>query len=708
MDVSRGRFQSIVVLVGVATAVILLSVSTGIAVSADVAGDTDSSAAGGPTVTDSTPAQIDHDDDNETVRHENPDEYEGASDPGDLRGWLGDQLADRLQGSTVALSEGQSELAREHVDDEYRELASQYATVSSEAGDADDGDSFEELGEEQDQLIDAVAEYEAVRAEYDEARERGDDGTAREHARQLQELAEAIQERSERVDERYDEIAERTDGDVSESQELVAEFNQSVQADQEEVSAQQFSETDLELTIDDETISYLEPLTATGQLRTADGVPVDSEELRLDVGGRTEYVETNDSGEFELTHRPRDLSLEADDLTVEFVPENQSTYLGSETTVDVSVEQVDPTITVHTATDEAAYGDEITVQGAIAVTDEPVDDVPLSVTLAGQPLGTVEASNGSFEGTFDLPRTVPAGDQELGVALEFEEQALAQTTDNRSLTVGETASDLLLDVSGENDELRLAGHLVDENGDGLENESLEIALENTSIGSTTTGSDGAFNATVAPPSDLEGTVLLTVRYDTPGTNIASAEAEATTELTVDTPSEGVGTNVPTWAWIGLGMLGALIVVGAGWWSRRSGQRQVPGEGSISTDSRTPVSEAENRTATPSEYLLQAHQQLDSDDPDSAVQYGYVAVRRAFEPEVGSDSVTPREFIDRIRRRQPERLGEPEERLLRELTRGYERAVFDEASLSRRGAESLLECASDLCAVGDGSEPVSGD
>ncbi|MFP8956800.1 hypothetical protein ACLI4Y_08730 [Natrialbaceae archaeon A-CW3] len=706
MDVARGRLHLLAVLLGVATVLSVLTI--GIVPVASAGSDEPQSTDGKTDIATAFDLPLFQEDDedveNETVRHQNPDEYDGSSDPEGLRGWLGDILATRLQDSTVALSDGQAELAREHVDEEYREFASQYAEISSETGDDDEGDVFHEAGDDQEQLVETMAEYQEVREAYDDARQEGNDLEARQLARQLQELADELEESSERVDEHYDEIEESTGRDVSESQEQVRELNQSVQEDQEAITAQQFSETELTLSIEEQTISYLNPLNATGELRTADGRAVTNEEIRLDVGGYTEYTETDDSGSFELTHRPRDVPLDAENIPIEYVPDNQSAYLGSEATVNVSVEQVEPTITDVTVTEDGAYGDEITFQGNVAAMDEPVDGVPFTVTLAGQPLGTVEASNGSFDGTFELPLTVPAGEQELEVSLEFEDQALAQTTENTSLTVIETETEILVNSSESNDEIRLAGQLVDEDGAGIENETLQIHLEETPLGSVTTGSEGEFNATVDTPAGAEGETVLSVAYDNPETSLERSEAETTIMLPEGGDSVGTPIGAPAWVWIGLGLLGATGLVVGSWWYRRAGSPPgtVPTNGPNNGQEVPSTVAATEPTENATEYLSQARKTLDGNDPDRAVQYGYAAVRQAFRSDVESDRLTHREFVERMTRQRSNGLGEREETLLRDVTTGYERAVFDSERIPRGVAESLLEDAIKLCEGADES------
>lgn len=654
---------------------------------------------------DESQAEPDDDEDgNETPRHHNPEEYEGSGDPSGLQGWFSDRLVDRLQGSTVALSEGQYDLAREHVGEEYQELAGKYAEVSGEAGGEDRSDSFEAAREEQARLAETVEEYYEVRAEYEAAREAGNDLEARQHARRLIELANEIEESSERVDERYDELGEETEQDLSASQDNVATVNRSVQEDQAEVSAQQFFETRLELSTERETISFLEPLNATGELRAADGTAVGNEEIRLEIGGQTEYVETDSTGAFELEHRPRDLPLDADELTVEFVPENQSSYLGSETTLTVSTEQVTPTITTLTATESGAYGDTISVEGALYVDDVPVDGVPLSVHLGEDRLGTVDVTDGSFEEEFLLPRSISAGEHDLRVALELEDRALAPTAETTRVTVLETRTTLSAEASMIDGDVRLSGVLETEDGEGLENESVEVALDGTTIATVSTGEDGEIDETIGdlPPADGEST--LTVAYDDPTSNLASSEAATTVRFSEpgdDAPERF--SAIPTWALVALGLLGATAVVAGSWWHRRP-------SGPLSERPENPNSSANPRELRAHRdpdlirtLLTRSRQALARDRPDLAVQLSYAAARRSLDEGQQDGALTHWEFFERFDGQPKTGADDRKASQLYELTAGYERATFDDEAVDRGVAETLLEYATRLCDADEESD-----
>jgi len=188
-----------------------------------------------------------------------------------------------------------------------------------------------------------------------------------------------------------------------------------IRSEQAIVREQQFTETELSLTPDQETISFLEPLVATGELRTADGASIANEEVRLDVGNHTERVTTDSAGGFTLEYRPTDESLSADELRIQYVPESQSTYLGDETNVSVSIDQVDPTVSLEEAPSELSYGEQHAVAGELRVDGIAVDNVSLAVTVDGERIGTAPVQNGVFETSASLPAGVEDGQQELTV-----------------------------------------------------------------------------------------------------------------------------------------------------------------------------------------------------------------------------------------------------------------------------------------------------
>ena len=636
-------------------------------------------------------------DENETIRHRNPDQYETSGDLDRLEGWLEGRLQSQLENSAIELSEGEAELARELLDEEYRERLGQYAEVTGETDGEGNPDTFEDARDEQERLVDAVDEYEQEKEAYESAREDGDDEQAREHARNLEDLWSEIDDVSRELDTNYDAMSEETDADLSAADAAVGEVHQSIETEQDDIRDEQFLETELTVESDESTISFLEPLTATGELQTADETAIADEEVRLEIGNATERVETDSSGTFELEYRPTTLPLETDELPITFVPEDGSEYLGSETSVNVSVEQDEPTISSLNTSDEVAYRDNVPVSGEISVGDEPVDDVQLSVTLNGEEIGVVNASNGSFEESVEIPESVPAGEGELEVSFALEDRALAQTATSETISVRETETEMAVNATRlQTNDLRVDGTLETADGAALENESVEIQVAGTPVETAGTADDGEFAATVAVPSSANDTVTVDAQYDDQDSNLASAEAETEVSFPRDDGASLLGSP---WLWLGLGALGMAIGGGA-WWYRRSsssGEIEIP---SIPDDVAS-APEQQSETDPTLALLSAADDNLSSNQPNEAVQFGYAAVRRTAGTTIRDDGLTHWEFYHRLQQSNDESLTENQQGFLRDLTSEYERAAFTPDSTSERTAASLLERARRFCTDEDG-------
>ncbi|MFP8891050.1 hypothetical protein ACLI4U_14970 [Natrialbaceae archaeon A-CW2] len=635
----------------------------------------------------SVQADTDDDAENETPRHQNPDEYEGSGDQDGLRQWLGDQLADRLAGSTVALSDGQYDLARSYLDDEYRDLAGQYVEVADEEDDEPNG--FETAQDEQTELIDTLEEYDAVKEAYEEAQAAGNDREARQHARRLLELGDEIESLAEDLDDQHADLEEETDGNLSESRDGLATVTQDVQADRTEIQSEQFVETTLELSSADETISFLDPLNATGELRTVNGSPVANEPLRIEVGNQTVRTETDSDGTFDFEYRPTALPLETTALTIEAVPTNGSVYLESEAAIDVSVEQIEPTISELTTTQFGAYDETVTLEGTISAESVPVDTVPVAVSIAGQQLGTIQAENGSFEGEFLLPRAVPAGDHDLEVTLAFEERALAPVGETTEITIRETDTTISMDATAEDDDaIHVTGTLETADGAALENETVTVTLDGTSAGIIETDADGHFDETLESVPTTDGQRTLSVTYDDPGSNLASSSAETTVGTAATSSDSSV--SVPVWVWGGLGL---AAVIAGGWWyrERRSGSNRSL-EGFSPTSTQRQRSPTESRLV--STMLSQARDALADGRTDDAMQFSYGAVRRTIDPTLEARDRTHWEFFEQVSSESA--FDADDVSLLYDLTVGYERSTFATEPIERDRAESLFVLAARLC------------
>ncbi|WP_233710692.1 hypothetical protein [Natronococcus pandeyae] len=667
-------------------------------------------------------AAVDEETSNETVRHQNPDEYDGEADDDELESWLSDQLASQLGDSTIALSEGEYDQARDLVGEEYDDRLEQYVEVAGETDSAgtdeesnETVEAYESAAEEQEQLADRVEEYRETKAEYEAALEAGEEERAHELARDLEELYEEIDGSSDTLITSYEHITLETDEDLSEATETVDETRSEIEDEQTVVRDQQFVETALHVETDDETVSFSDPLAARGELRTADGSTIESEEIQLRVEGEPVTVDSEpdnwwsddaNSG-FELEYRPTALDLATETVTVEYVPESDSDHLSSEAELDVAIEQEEPTISDVRTTGEVAYGDSLWVGGEIAVDGIPVDDVPLEVSVDGEVLGTLNATDGTFQGTGEVPASVSDGTQTVRISLPFEDQALATTTAESSLTVTETETDLALEATavGE-DELALEGQFETTGGDGLEGEPIQIQVDGTTTETVTTDADGEFAGTITTPSTADENATVIATYEGAGTSLAGA----TTETTVAMPSSGSGflDGIPSTALTVLGALLAVVaIIAIGWWRRRRSETHQPepgitGDGSP-TDDRQGAGPTGNPHALVDALVAQASEQLAAGRADSAVRSCYAAVRYAHGTDPDDGGLTHWEFYRRhSESARPE--TEPDE--LRELIETYEQAAFTPTSVSESVARHVLERTQQLCEATKGDAIAS--
>ncbi|WP_265111032.1 hypothetical protein [Halosolutus halophilus] len=652
-------------------------------------------------------ATLDADDGaNETVRHQNPDEYDADGDSERIEAWLSNRLSSRLAGSTVSLSEGEYDRARNFVGEEYRDRLGQYVEVAGDTGEGGTGAgrddrndpeaAFEEAADEQERLIDRLEEYRTTKDEYETAVAEGDDERARELARDLEEIAADIDETSESLITNYELITFETDDDLSDAADAIDETRRDIRGEQAVVRDEQFVETKLRLDADDETVSFLEPLVARGEIRTADGSPIDGDDARFVIDGDPVAVETGANGSVAFEYRPTTQPLSAETVTVEYVPAEQSPYLGSETTLNVSVEQVEPTIANLDSTETVAYGDTLAIEGDVAAGGVPVDGVGLEVRLDGELLGEVPVTDGRIAGAVPVPAAVRDGGHTLRVALPFDDRALAGTIAETPVTVAETETDLTIDASAtDENELQVAGTLETAAGDGVGDQPVEIHRDGETVATVTTDSAGEFVTTLAVPSSAASDVHVAAEYDGAETNLAPTATETTVSLSGT--DRGPSSSRPTWA-----VLVGIVVIAAGgglWWWRR---RPAAG-GAVDDADPDPVADPPgtgDRATTPElvdALLSRAREHLANGRPEAAVRASYAAVRHEYRDDAETPAArTHWEFYHRLGD-DLDAEGETIEQLRAVITE-YERAAFAPDRVSASAAQRVLERTRQVCAT----------
>ncbi|WP_276253268.1 hypothetical protein [Halomontanus rarus] len=689
--------------------------------------------------------------DNETVRHQDPDEQQDDGDTAAVRRWLENELSRQLGDSAVQLSEGDYETAREILGDDYQDRYAQYVDVQGETGgeaeepnetangtgDGPSGgestadglpggstnDSFQELATEQERLADLLEEFEATRADYYDAVEADDDERAHDLARDIEDLAGRIEGRSQNITVHFETLEEDTGGNFSESKASIDETNRDVQETRDVITVEQFEPTELTIEPDGDPerdgISFLEPLEATGTLRTENGTPIASQNVTLEIGSddllvrttETRTVRTDEDGSFTLEYRPTTLPLSTTNLSVAYEPVRGSGYIGSETNVPVSIEQRTPELSDLSASQTTAAYESVEVAGAMTVDGVPVDNVSVDVFLDDQFVGNTTVSNGTLDGTAKVPASVPEGERELTVRFAGADRALASATAGTTITVLESEGELAVtaDRFGD-DHLNVSGTFTTVDGAEIENEAIELAVDGETVGTVSTDGDGTFATVVelpVAPAELEGdTVELTASYDGEDSSIAPTTTSA--DATIGGADDSI---LSSRLLLGGGLVLALAgSIGSLLWFRRRDAADAGSSVDRPQDVPRPTDAPSEPEPEPVEPLLsQAAASLSNDRPDEAVRLGYAAVRRAFQSRIeGSRALTHWEFYRRYRGDGAETNSDSDADAdantdsLRSMTELYERASYGVDRVSKTDAATVLEYARQLCELEESS------
>jgi len=656
-------------------------------------------------------------DNNETQRHERPDEARGDGDQDALVSWLSNELGGALGGSTVELSEGQYDQARSVIGDDYDERLEQYVEVSdgvdTGGGDTDSEEEtdpveeFEQAQEDQREFVDSVQAYQETYEEYEAAREAGDEQRARTLARELEQYAERVSESSDQVISNYDTVSERTDQELDEESETVEEIDDEIDTTQSEVREAEFDRTEIVADVDSPSASFVDPLIVSGAVATVDGQPVDGGEVAVLADGRVTTTEVI-NGNFQLEYRPALLPANASELTVTYVPNNESVYLDSATNVSIDPGTVQPTVEVTGVNDSVTYGDTVVVEGMVGVDTIPVDQVPVAATFVDQqPTNLVRTDeNGTFTVEIAVPVDVPAGESELEVGYPLGDRSLERSATQQPITVEETDTELRAEAFvDDTDTIEVRGTLYTDEEEPVANQSVELLIDGTPVETVETGEEGEFQSSISVPADsAEGTVEFVVSYEDPETNLG--DDRLTIELQV-----GDGSIFGNFSHLYWGLGGVVVVVlgiaiFVGWLTPPvptisgglfasggdSETERIAGDGK-SEDEEEPdqTAERETESGVPMPDTA-AEQLLESGDADAATAVAYALARRRLEAEVDRGSTkTHWEFYDAW---SVEQNGKARESL-EQLTELYERAAYASAAISQQEASTAINVATHL-------------
>jgi hypothetical protein len=656
----------------------------------------------GPAPAATTPA------DNDSIRHEDPDEAGEDGDLESVQGWLLGRISDRLEGSTVNISQGQYDAAEGALDDQTREYLDQYIDVAGDTeSEADDetAETINETVEEQREFAQTRRNYSELYSEYREALENDNTERARRLGRQLADLERRLNRTGRNLSRNYREVGNRTGVDTGEERRLVNGTVDNVSEIQTEIREDLFTETRVEIVSSTPNASALDPLVVRGRVVTENGTPVSEGVIRLE-GGLNATANLNATGYFTLQHHPILLPRGATNLTLGYRPPGSSPFLGSTGNVTVAIRGHEPTLEVTGVPRTAEFGENLSVLATLTVESRTIEGVPIEATLGGEPLASTTTANGSTTLRGVVPAAVDDGPQELRVSLPVSGRAIATTNATRSLAVEETTTWLTTGVTTLSPtRMRVRGTLDTFVGEPIPDQTVRVRIGGEMAGNATTNETGAYAVTLTIPdavnvSDFEDRrVPVTVTFAAPETSLASVTEERTVTIPAESAGDGglFGLGIPWWAWIALAVLALGVAAGAALFLTRRDE-QAPadpgGDGAETppTDPESPGEGGQGDSAITPSLLAVATERLEAGATDSAAEAGYEAVRRRLGGRFGVATGTHWELY-----RASQAAGWPEDRVaaIRRLTEAYEQAAFAPGSLSSDAAREAIATARDL-------------
>lgn len=302
-------------------------------------------------------------------------------------------------------------------------------------------------------------------------------------------------------------------------------------------------------------VSYTDPATVRGTLRTADGAPVANRQIRLRFGNRSRLVTTAANGSFAFEYRPQSARLGSQSVEVAYVPAQSAPYRGDTASFTADVRQVTPSLTVERSPASVGYGDQLTVRTAVTAGGTGVASVPVELRINGTLFKRVlTGTDGTVTTTIRLPVDVPAGERSIVAVIPSGDRAIAGGNATVPVTVERRPSTLSVDATAENGTVVATGRLATESGRAVRDQPVRVALGGEEATVVATGRDGTFRARLSTdrvPADTDSATV-TARYDPAPSNLGASNASTTV------PIAGGGAAAPGSAGGPPGIVGALV------------------------------------------------------------------------------------------------------------------------------------------------------
>lgn len=531
-------------------------------------------------------------------RHENPENRSRRGSLGMYERWLAGRMGEVLVDCTEGARARQFGAC--DLDSEYPDWLGKYVDVARETeteSDDEAADAFAEAKEEQRTFTDDVERFWRTHEEYQEARDRGDTAQARRLARRLRRLAGDVNDTAGALRTEYRRISTTTQVDLNASARTGDQVAQNITRTANDVESDLFIATTVSVRANTTATSFLQPLGVTGHLTTANGTALADRSIRVTIAGRTIQTETDADGRFTLSYRPTTLPLATERVPVRYIPRNASVYLPARATLPVTVEQVDPTVTVSRRPETVGFGDTVVVTGPVGAGDIRAPSVPVRVSRPGGPTTTVATgADGTYRAQFTVPLTVPEGDHQIRATVPLDGRALGRATATTTVTVQRTDTTLTLTGAPTGgDAIRVAGRLTTVDGQPVGGQSIRIALNGTTVETFRTGVGGRYTRTVPVPPrlladvDANATVTVGAQFAATDTNLAPARNATLVRVSragaggADGPSaasslgQAIVTELATWSvwqWLVASVGVAALLAGLAFaWRKRGRLRQ---------------------------------------------------------------------------------------------------------------------------------------
>jgi molecular chaperone GrpE (heat shock protein) len=638
-------------------------------------------------------------------RHQNPANDTEAGDLSRVSRLLSSSLSSRLGDSSVSLSQEQYEIAKDYVGPEYREGLGRYFEVAAQTEtESDDqlAEQFNRTSRQQQRLADRLEEFNETRREYREARQAGNDTRAEQLARQLRRQADDIERTGSTIVRDYSTISNETGVNLTDASNLLNETLAQRLAETREIQDQQFSRTRIEVSTTSTEASFVQPVEIDGSLRSNESA-IANRSIQLEIGTQTLETRTDDDGEFTLEYRPVAQPLGQQDITVQFVPRNESNLQRSNGTITTTITQVEPDVRLEVSPEETQFNETIRITGAVTAGGISAPSTPLSVSFANRTIIENETTRtGEINESIRVPLRATEGLQPVRVRVGASNQSLDRQEATTFINVTPTPAQLSLNAtklnqSGSAFEQRtviVRGRLTTLEDGVVEGEQIQLTINERVVGTARTDETGLYETTIEIPQGLlptsvggEENVPITAVYEAENTGLEATETTSTVLVQAELLAV-IGRNFSP-----VESLAALVIIGGSVVLRfRYDQRVARREETPADTASTETSESPDPMADTS-LLEVASRFLDSGRPNEAVQFAYGATRErlseAYDIADGHNT-THWEFYHACRDAMGDRLDGFDR-----LTALYERSAFDSESVETTTANEAQSLATEL-------------